>query len=123
MQVRLSLTLVFLMVFYCLGLTGCTLTSQQQKTAHYSARLNSLPAMVKFPENFKGKISYNTVDGRLTFKGVMTEKERDELLRLSRNIQYTAAVETLYHQPRTKTNTEKRQQSSYASATDNDKGA
>ncbi len=123
MQIRLSLVLSLLMVFYCLGPTGCSFTSQQQKTAQYSTRLNSLPAPVKFPENLKGKVNYNAEDGRLIFKGVMTEEERDELLRLSKNIQYTAAVKTLYLQPRIKTKAGKRQQSTYASATYNDKGA
>ena len=123
MQVRLSLVLALLMVFYCLGPTGCSLTSQQQKTAQYSTRLNSLPAPVKFPEKLESKVNYNTEDKRLVFKGVMTEEERDELLSLSRNIQYTAAVKTLYLQPRIKTKGRKSQQSTYASATDNDKRA
>ena len=123
MQFGLLLILTSVMAFHCLGLTGCSLTSRQQKTVPYSTSLNSLPPRVEFPENLKGKVSYNAEDGRLTFKGVMTEEERDKLLRLSRNIQYTAAVKTLYLQPRSKTKAGKRQQSTYASATDDDKRA
>lgn len=110
MRTRLSLLLTVLIVFHCLSPIGCALTPQQQKDT-YSARLGSLPPDVNFPQDLKGKISYDAQNERLTFKGVMTEEERDELLKLSRNVQYSAAVVALYNN--TQKNTKERQQSSY----------
>lgn len=98
MPTRFPLSLALLVAFCCLSLVGCQNFAQQR--THY-AKLSSVPADVKFSKNLKGKISYDAYKKHLVFKGAMTEGERDELLKLSKDIQYTAAVVALYHKTQT----------------------
>lgn len=100
MQTRLFFSLSLFVLLCCLNPLGCQFASKQRKDI-YSARLSSLPADVKFSEDLKDKIYYDADNKRLIFKGTMTEDERDELLGLSKNIQYTAAILALYHKPQT----------------------
>lgn len=70
-----------------------------------SKRLESLPQEVEFPEGLKEKISYNPYRKLLSFKGlmaegVMSEEEKDELLRLSEDDAYKKAVEALFNYSR-----------------------
>ncbi len=119
LHARLSFSLALLIACYCFTIVaGCTIAKQQRGT--YSARLDSLPSSVRFPQDLEDKINYDKENKRLTFKGVMTEEERDKLRKLSRNVQYTAAVTTLYHG--SQKNTKGRDPSSYETDPDSRTG-
>lgn len=101
MPSKLFFGLVVLAVFYLVNLAGCQSAAQLQKDTSF-ARLGSLPPEVKFPENLKDKIHYDSDDERLTFKGAMSEAEKNELLKLSKDAQYTASIKELFKSSQTK---------------------
>ncbi|MDI6759643.1 MAG: hypothetical protein QMD05_02335 [Candidatus Brocadiaceae bacterium] len=74
---------------------GCQFTAPKQKDTHF-ASLSSLPPEIKFPEELKEKIRYDADNGRLAYKGAMTEEEKARLVALSKNTEYVSAVKTLY---------------------------
>lgn len=76
-------------------LIGCQFNAREPKNISY-ARLSSMPQEVKFPENLTGKIRYDQDGEQLNFNGTMTAAEREELLKLSKNAQYAAAIQTLW---------------------------
>lgn len=63
-----------------------------------------VPAEVRFPEHLAGRIEYRAAENVLAWKGVMTEKLRDELIALGdggrQGEPYRAAIEALYAQSR-----------------------
>jgi hypothetical protein len=63
-------------------------------------RLERLPKGLKFPDSLtgklKGKIHYDAEKERLTFRGLMSRKEQDGLLRLSQGKKYQEAVKELF---------------------------
>ncbi|MBE9570247.1 MAG: S8 family peptidase [Proteobacteria bacterium] len=61
-----------------------------------SAKLEILPEGMKFPNLLKDKIQYDADKKRLIFEGVMSQEEKDELLKLSPDYQYQKAVEALF---------------------------
>lgn len=60
--------------------------------------LENLPSKVKFPKHLKNKINYDTEEGSLVFKGVMSKKERQELLKLSQDEIYKEAIKELFQE-------------------------
>ena len=73
----------------------------------YSVPLAGLPASLRFPRDLVNRIYYDgdARDPRLHFRGVMTETERDRLLRLASDasdthfVTYGDAVRALFDQP------------------------
>src|SRR3989338_5354984 len=61
-----------------------------------STKLQNLPDEVIFPDTLKDKIRYDQKRELLISNGVMSETEKDELLRLSTNIWYKFGVEELF---------------------------
>ena len=61
--------------------------------------LNALPANLKFPDALKEKIYYDDIGKKLVFTGVMTDAERESLLRLSTDASYQSAVQSLFNAP------------------------
>jgi len=59
-------------------------------------KLENLPPEVKFPVHLKDRISYNESQKILIFKGVMSEKEKKELLALSEKGQYEKAIKAIF---------------------------
>ena len=58
--------------------------------------LTQLPSGLEFPSQLSTKISYDSTEELLTFKGIMTKKERRELLKLSSDTAYRTAIRTLF---------------------------
>ncbi|NVL89523.1 MAG: S8 family peptidase [Desulfobacterales bacterium] len=65
----------------------------QKKT---SAKQEILPEGMKFPDLLKDKIQYDADKKQLIFEGVMSQEEKDELLKLSPDDRYQKAVEALF---------------------------
>lgn len=61
-----------------------------------SEKLANLPTGVEFPNHLKDKIRYNATKQLLSYTGVMTEEETEELLRLSKKRQYAEAIIALF---------------------------
>jgi hypothetical protein len=61
-----------------------------------SVKLEKLPDNVRFPEHLKDKISYDSSKKLITFRGVMTEKEKKILQKLSVDESYREAIEILF---------------------------
>ncbi|MDH4129169.1 MAG: VWA domain-containing protein [Spirochaetota bacterium] len=61
-----------------------------------SVSLNNLPSKLKFPITFKRKIKYNSVKRKLFFNGIMSDSEKQVLLKLSGNRYYQHAINNLY---------------------------
>lgn len=59
-----------------------------------------LPQEVKIPDDLSARLGYNPETGHLSFKGVMSRRERDRLLHLSHDGPYRDAVESLYERSR-----------------------
>jgi hypothetical protein len=57
---------------------------------------NKLPDNIAFPLNISRKIGHDTERKRLIFAGIMSENDRDALLRLSDNKEWQKAVQSLY---------------------------
>ncbi len=66
------------------------------KGSEGSEKLAILPSEIVFDEHFKSKINYDASQQLLTFKGVMSEKERDGLLRLSQDVSYKKTIDVLF---------------------------
>ncbi|HHT9119152.1 MAG TPA: ABC transporter substrate-binding protein [Candidatus Hypogeohydataceae bacterium YC41] len=62
-----------------------------------SEKLEKLPEGIQFPDSLKDKMRYDAEKKLLIFKGVMKEKERIDLLKLSQEHPYQDAVEGLFH--------------------------
>lgn len=60
-------------------------------------KLENLPPEVTFPVHLKDRISYDGSQKLLIFKGIMSEKEKEELLALSEKGQYKKAIEAIFH--------------------------
>ena len=60
-------------------------------------KLKNLPAEVEFPNNLKNKIRYWPMEKVLIFEGPMSKSDRDELLKLSRDINYRKAISELFN--------------------------
>ena len=74
--------------------------------AVYSLPLNDFPSDFEFPASVKGKTNYDSGRNILSFKGAMTEAERDDLLGVAGipaaiKDSYEQAVKALAEQPRT----------------------
>jgi len=65
----------------------------EKKTA---AKLEILPEGMKFPNLLRDKIQYDADKKRLIFEGVMSQEEKDELVKVSPDYQYQKAVEALF---------------------------
>lgn len=61
--------------------------------------LAALPAGIEIPAALKQKVYFDASVGRLHCLGVMSEQQRDALLRLSNDAAYQAAVNALFAQP------------------------
>lgn len=61
-----------------------------------SEELANLPTGVEFPNHLKDKIRYNATKQLLFYTGVMTEEEKEEILRLSKEEQYAEATRALF---------------------------
>lgn len=59
-------------------------------------RLENLPAGIVFPNHLIDRISYDVLRKYLILKGIISLAEKEDLLRLSRDINYQNAVEMLY---------------------------
>jgi len=59
-----------------------------------STPLAALPSGIDFPDSISHRISYTS--GRLRFIGVMTDKIRDQIIELSEQAAYQAAIKDLY---------------------------
>lgn len=70
-----------------------------EKVNEPSVKLEALPSGFDFPKNLKDKIRYDADADRklLIFKGVMSEEEKNSLLKVSKDMHsYQKAVETLF---------------------------
>jgi peptidoglycan hydrolase-like protein with peptidoglycan-binding domain len=70
-------------------------------TGVYTASLATLPSGVTFTGSLANLISYDATNQALTFNGPMTDAVQSQLLLLSNNPGYQAAVNNLWQQPRT----------------------
>jgi len=78
-------------------LARCYLNKGQSET---SERLENLPMELKFPDYFKGKISYDAGSKLLVLKGVMSKEEKERLLGLSQDDTYNRSIKALYKKSR-----------------------
>jgi len=70
-------------------------------TAGYEADLAALPDGFKFPDEVKEKVTFDAAHGALTFRGVMSETEYQQLKTLLPNDEsYKTAIDTLFIAPR-----------------------
>lgn len=60
-------------------------------------KLYNLPQDVKFPNHLKNKIHYNANKKQLIFEGIMSIKEKKQLLRLSKDELYHKAIKNLFY--------------------------
>ncbi|MEH1795578.1 phage tail sheath family protein [Nostoc sp.] len=60
------------------------------------AILKSLPQGIQFPESWKDSINYDLHKKQLVFKGVMSEKARDDLLKLPSDEAFKKAITSLF---------------------------
>jgi len=58
------------------------------------------PRKINFPTNLKNKIHYDHKSNRIVFDGRMTNKERDQLLRLSKRKDYQKIIKLLFDESR-----------------------
>jgi uncharacterized protein YjbI with pentapeptide repeats len=63
-------------------------------------KVSRLPQGVKIPDDLSAKLRYDPETGYLSFKGVMSRRERNKLLHLSHDGPYRDAVESLYERSR-----------------------
>lgn len=68
-----------------------------EKKRESSVELENLPEGMEFSDYLKDKIHYDADRKRLVFKGVMSEEEKDEMLKLSPENHYKIGVEALFH--------------------------
>jgi hypothetical protein len=68
-------------------------------TGVYATALTSL-LPVPLPDSLQGRLVFDTDAGELRFVGAMTDAERAQIELLSSDAAYTAAVNSLYQQPR-----------------------
>lgn len=61
-----------------------------------TAKLESLPADLKFPDGLANKIRYDAEAKLLIFRGAMTDAEQQELLKLSAESSFQQAIEDLF---------------------------
>jgi len=69
-------------------------------SAVYTSSLSALPAGVTFTGTLANLISYDSANQLLKFNGPMTDTVKAQLLLLSNDAAYQAAVNNLYQQPR-----------------------
>ena len=69
-------------------------------TATIAAPLDALPEGVEFEPPLSDRLHFDPAARQLQFLGALTTDERDTLLALSADAAYTAAVNSLFDQPR-----------------------
>ena len=67
----------------------------------FSTPLASLPAGLRIPAALRSRFYYDARNGRLSYAGMMLETERAQLLTLSADPAFQAAVDNLFAQPAT----------------------
>lgn len=74
----------------------CILFAIKAFSLGVGAEVKHFPSEIILPNHIGSKIHYDDSTETLSFRGVMTEKEKTELLGLSDNVTYQKAVRTLY---------------------------